>query len=162
MEFLRRNLLPHIQKKLLFLPTHSLYELQGRVYQVEELAQQQSEVQPIRRYLPRVNEISTHSTMTTEFVIESSYTNNFQCPPPPLGAVNAGSYPFAGQMLLLEPIDQSVDQRGMICAVDRNQFAVCWNCDEIGHTFMDCAARRIIFCYGCGAKKCGQAAMSEV
>lgn len=31
---------------------------------------------------------------------------------------------------------------------------VCWNCDDIGHSFSDCQSRnRNIFCYGCGAKQ---------
>lgn len=28
----------------------------------------------------------------------------------------------------------------------------CWNCDKIGHSFIDCLEPRNIFCYGCGAK----------
>lgn len=26
----------------------------------------------------------------------------------------------------------------------------CWNCDKVGHSFVDCMKQRRIFCYGCG------------
>lgn len=28
----------------------------------------------------------------------------------------------------------------------------CWNCDNVGHSFIDCLEPRTVFCYGCGAK----------
>lgn len=37
-----------------------------------------------------------------------------------------------------------------ICAV--LQTLKCWNCEKIGHTYMDCLETRRIFCYGCGMK----------
>lgn len=38
-------------------------------------------------------------------------------------------------------------------AVTNPSLLICWNCDEMGHTFHDCVvATRNVFCYGCGVK----------
>lgn len=35
----------------------------------------------------------------------------------------------------------------------RPEYIICWNCDDIGHSFTDCTSTvRNVFCYGCGAK----------
>lgn len=35
----------------------------------------------------------------------------------------------------------------------RAEYMVCWNCDDIGHSFIDCSSPdRKVFCYGCGTK----------
>lgn len=155
LETLRRNMLPHLQDRLLFLPIYSMFDLQARVHQVESLAQQQAEVQPLRKYIPRIHEIATNSESATETGVAKSYPLNFSVPPPNLRTPETRSNPFASQIAYSDPFCPPDEQSDFVCAmeaVDRNQFVVCWNCDEIGHTFMDCAARRIIFCYGCGAK----------
>lgn len=156
METLRRNMLPHIQDRLLFVPIQSIDDLQGRVQQVEELAQQQLEVQQFRRLPPRVHEISAPPPIIEDRPVASSYNRAFLAPPPPLARPDIRSNPFAQQMANIDPDCPPNEQTDFVCAMgavqDRNQYTVCWNCDELGHTFMDCAAQRIIFCYGCGTK----------
>lgn len=49
LETLRRNMLPHIQDRLLLVPVHTVREFQLRVHQVETLAQRQSEVPQVRK-----------------------------------------------------------------------------------------------------------------
>lgn len=59
---------------------------------------------------------------------------------------------------IAELIDQDKDMNDSgetetddeICAI-RNDVK-CWNCDQTGHTFMDCMEIRRVFCYGCGVK----------
>lgn len=153
LETLRRNMLPHIQDRLLFLPIYTVCDLQGRVLQVEELAQRQLEVQHLRRLVPRIHEIQTLPHLVDDYPIHSQ---NFSVPPPSFGVTHNWSNPFAEQMNLPDQFIQSQDIGGTICAIgageDQNQYLACWNCDELGHTYMDCTARRIIFCYGCGTK----------
>lgn len=37
--------------------------------------------------------------------------------------------------------------------VEENNLTVCWNCDDIGHSFQDCPSyKRNLFCYSCGYK----------
>lgn len=156
LETLRRNLLPHIQDRLLFVPIYSVYDLQSRVHQVEELAQRQLEVQHLRRPAPRIHEIIANPALADESGIASCYSQNFTVPPPPMGVSDWRSNPFAEQMGHVDINHQFDEQQAYISAIgaaaDRNQYILCWNCDEMGHTFMDCAAQRSIFCYGCGAK----------
>lgn len=36
---------------------------------------------------------------------------------------------------------------------NRAEYMICWNCDDIGHSFVDCSSpERKVFCYGCGTK----------
>lgn len=159
---LRNNMLPHIQDRLLFVTIASVRELQMRVHQVEELGQRQSEVQQLRRSAARVHEIAANPMATTEHNAAPIYDpysigisqlseskaadsrTNFLTPPPVRTEAT-------------NPFSQPNDQQDYLCAMmntpaDQNQFTVCWNCDDIGHTFMDCSATRSIFCYGCGTK----------
>lgn len=161
LEALRRNMLPHIQDRLLFVPIDSVAQLQQRVHQVEELAQRQAEVQQYRRTAARVHEIAALPMVANEIGAAESFTQSstadrrFVQPPEEAdGRFN----PFAAEVARNQVGEQGQgnEQRDWICAMetsaDRNRLTICWNCDDIGHTFMDCAAPRLIFCYGCGAK----------
>lgn len=158
LETLRRNMLPHIQDRLLFLPIYSVNDLQGRVYQVEELAHRQIEVQQFRRSAPRLHELVACPPQKEDLPETSPYRHPFSIPPPPFGLADVRSNPFADQMVNLDPYHWPDAQTAFLSSLaavpDRNQYILCWNCDEMGHTFIDCTAQRIIFCYGCGAKNC--------
>lgn len=153
LDSLRSNLLPHIQEKLLFVPINSIYQLQTCVHEVEDLVHRNLEVQHLRRSIPRVNEISYYPPVANELEVSPGYYHNLNVPPPPMGLVGAGSTPFAGQMPVVNPVySQSGNNYEVGAIVDRNEYIRCWNCDELGHTYLDCAAPRTIFCYGCGEK----------
>lgn len=165
LETLRRNMLPHVQDRLLFVTIRSVRELQARVHQVEELAQRQLEVQQFRRPSGYVHELSASPPSGLEYGIAQRYAQNSSHvgdnQPSALGSADISSNPFARpneQMSMLDTHTQQADARDWMCAVgppaNRGQFLVCWNCDDIGHTYMDCTASRRIFCYGCGAKNC--------
>lgn len=148
LETLRRNMLPHLQDRLLFLPIYSLRELQRRVQQVEELAQRQNEVQQVRRSMARINEIAALPPLRQEYGLEPPQ-DFMQLPPNPI------SFPQLQAPSTFEPfMDQPSWLSAMGIPAEQNQYIICWNCDEMGHTFVDCLAKRIIFCYGCGAKNC--------
>lgn len=155
-ETLRRNLLPHIQDRLLFVPTYTLYDLEARIHQVEELAQRQLESQHLRRVAPRIHEIAANPLFAEESSVAASYAQDFSAPPPPFGVERWRSNPFAEQMGVEDSSPYQDAQQAFISALDvfasRNRDMPCWNCDQLGHTFIECDAQRIIFCYGCGAK----------
>lgn len=152
LETLRRNMLPNIQEKLLFVPILTLQDLQYCVHKVEDQAQRQLEVQPLRR-LPHLHEISAPPQVANEFGVSSRYSQNFSVPPPPMGVADLRSTRLFNQVPIPDHVRSQADYFSEIGAiVDRNEYTRCWNCDELGHTFMDCSAQRIIFCYGCGEK----------
>lgn len=164
LDTLRRNMLPHVQDRLLFVTINSVRDLQNRVHQVEELAQRQMEVQQIRRSNARIHEIGPLPLATTDVTASEGHSLN----PPRLRhhssiseVVETRPNPFSPPMVPTTtadtPLPQPNEQQEWICAMtssqrDPNQLTICWNCDDIGHTFMDCSADRTIFCYGCGTK----------
>lgn len=153
----RRNLLPNIQDRLVQI--NSLRDLQTRVQQVEELTQNQSEVQHIWRSVPRVHKITAYPHAS----LDQNLVSNYSYPSVNLPhSVSEISYPsfnsYATPADSFAHTDQQCvpdDQRNFMCAmvasnVDRNQYTLCWNCRDMGHTLMDCTAQRNVFCYGCG------------
>lgn len=47
------------------------------------------------------------------------------------------------------------EQQYWVCAMEaanRREYVICWNCDDMGHTYIDCPAARKIFCFSCGTK----------
>lgn len=152
LDVLRRNMLPHVQDRLLFDPIASVRELQNRVLQVEELAQRQQEVQQIRRPAARVHEIAALPLpISAPSHFSSSLTND-----------GIKSHPMPHDPSVA-PVDafitpnQSDEQQDWVCAmmashVERNTVPICWNCSEKCHTFIECKGDRTVFCYGCGTK----------
>lgn len=48
------------------------------------------------------------------------------------------------------PVEQDV-QPHFVEAVKRNEHLICWNCKDIGHSFMECnQQQRGVFCFSCG------------
>lgn len=155
LDTLRRNLLPHLQEKLLFHQLRTVSDLQCCVHRLEEFAQQQSEIHHIRRPINRVHEITTTPKVANEFGVAHCYPQNFCVPPPPINALVESSHQFAEQIPMPNYNYVQENTPYTVEAIeDRNQYVRCWNCDELGHSFMDCSAQRIIFCYGCGTKGC--------
>lgn len=155
LEALRRNMLPHIQNQLLFVQIDTIFELQQRVRQIEDLEQSQLEVQQIRRSSGRIHELSV-----SPFALKANDADpnaepsqavpiSVRNPPNTRHEVGAADSACASDL-------RAEQQHGFVNAIgngaDRNQYLICWNCDDLGHSYMDCTADRKIFCYGCGAK----------
>lgn len=50
--------------------------------------------------------------------------------------------------------DRNATQAPRATLIDRSNYLICWNCDEMGHSYQDCTSTiRAVFCYGCGAKR---------
>lgn len=162
LDTLRRNMLPLLQDRLLFVVINSILELQQRVRQIEDLTQRQLEVHHIRRPSGKIHELSYPPPAVVaddvdwsrqppgNYFVEPSTNSDVlrnihmtplsQLPP---GYSTVGTFPQAAGQL---------DCVNAISTVDRNSLSICWNCDDIGHTYMDCTRTRRIFCYGCGTK----------
>lgn len=162
LETLRRNMLAHLQDRLLFVAINSILELQQRVRQIEELAQRQAEVQNARRPIGRIHELSAptstffaedeeltaqiESPHYTKFNSNIDVIRNIEHTPihqlPPGYSSNDHFSQSAGELNWINAIGTAA-----------NKEFRCWNCDTLGHTYMDCSSRiRKIFCYGCGEK----------
>lgn len=173
LEVLRRNLAPAYQDRLLFRPVANIHELQDLCQQIEEMWRSQNEVHQSRRPPLQVNEIAQFGARADPFRMahwpvqppsspwwpsDSAYAS--QPPPPPEWASRSDQSYLHPSMQLAPPqpsinADPQDEQLDWVCAMDtakRGEYTICWNCDDIGHTFMDCPAARKIFCYGCGAK----------
>lgn len=162
LDTLRRNMLSHLQDRLLFVPINSILGLQQRVRQIEELVQRQAEVQTARRPIGRIHELSVpvstfaaeHEDLTrqTEFSSGAGSDNNIEV------LRNIELTPFNQLPPGFDAEEHSVQTFGDIGWINAigntaNKEFCCWNCDASGHTYMDCPSRdRKIFCYGCGEK----------
>lgn len=166
---MKRNMLPHLQDRILFFPVNSILQLQQRVRQIEELMQRQSEVHNMRRSDLKIHELSvpppayvaghTEPTRHSIFSSDESLVNmlNGQA-----GAFNISSNenqnPFSSLppgYSIVGPPPQPQGQFDYVNAIspaDRNNLTICWNCDDIGHSYTDCQKPRCIFCYSCGTK----------
>lgn len=164
LEILRRNMLPHMQDRLLFVPVDTVLQLQQRVQQIDELMQRQTEVQQVRRSNMNVHEVAALRNDYPSQPFLETFAPYTQPPPPhPAAYQNVqNSATFAPQQSRPPPgtlsitndmADAIAEHEGYVHALeDRNQYVRCWNCDELGHTHLDCGANRIIYCFGCGTK----------
>lgn len=179
LDVVRRNMAPAYQDRLLFRPVATLHELQDLCQQVEEMWRSQNEVHQSRRAQTRVSEIAALDGRA-ESSWMSHWPNQPPSSPwwpaddihssqPPPVASFPQYVPQSQQLHTVQQHDQPAtdsfgasaaaadEQYDWVCAMDasatkRGEFAVCWNCDDLGHTFMDCTVARKVFCYGCGTK----------
>lgn len=137
-DILKRNMLPEHQYKLVFEQPPSVCVLQQRVLLLEGLAQQLRARNPSQSGVQHLGRIASF-VPTTKVELQT----------PSVAAISAvplePSNPFACTSEQEQFFVSALDKR-------RGQFEICWNCDEIGHSYMDCTAPRIVFCFGCGAK----------
>lgn len=178
LDVVRRNMAPAYQDRLLFRPVDTLHELQELCQRVEEMWRSQNEVHQSRRPQPRVSEISAidgrlGSSWMSHWPNQppsspwwpADAIHSSQPPPeasfPPYGFQSHQSCtPQQPNYFATDPSVANAaaadEQYDWVCAMDatskRGEYSVCWNCDDLGHTFMDCTVARKVFCFGCGAK----------
>lgn len=149
-DYLRQNMSHRLQTALMLHPTYTIRELQAHSRRFEKLWEVQS--LSLRRPVGRVHEL------------EKSF-NNFQLqdtgavPVHPVLAHNefagytaATSNPVYDPTRVVEAFRPHPPPPQVAPNPNRGEYLVCWNCQDIGHTFIDCVATRTVFCYGCGAK----------
>lgn len=141
-EILRANMIPQLKNALLFQPTLTVAQLQECCKRCERLWQAESMVasqQPKPAFTPRVQEICAPVEPIT-YSDNRFDTSNYYNPIQP-------QFVYGDQV---EAIQKTDDRKKL---VNRTDLMVCWNCDEMGHSFDICTvATRNVFCYGCGAK----------
>lgn len=131
LEHLRANMSLGLRNALLFHPTRSVHQLQELAKRFEKLSV--SNTDSVRPSSRRVSELNAHPAAecyhdSTAFT--SSVDSNFP------------------EQVAIEAVAAHATP-----APNRADLLVCWNCDEMGHTYMDCVvATRNVFCFGCGAK----------
>lgn len=138
-DLLRSNMKLELKNALLYHPTHTIRDLQEAAKKFEKLSNVPMDSREGRQAYRRVNEIDSSSpTFCSQIYPQQNYS---------LQAA-AGSY-----------IDSKYQEypdhtpSDSIDAVSKQSMVVCWNCDDLGHTFHDClVATRNVFCFGCGAK----------
>lgn len=143
-EILRSNMIPQLKSALLFQPTDTVAQLQDCCKRCERLWQTESQLinRQSRPTLPsRVNEIN---------MVQVDNVPMYETHPD--SQLYYEQYQY-GQVDQIDQIDalQKSEERKKIA--NRSDLMVCWNCEEMGHTFDVCTvATRNVFCYGCGLK----------
>lgn len=140
---LRSNMSHGLKRALLYQPTNSLHELQEAAKQFEKLGRDaSSSLNNYRPTIRRVNEIDGQQYFeapTQSFDTNEVGTESYGDPPDcTAGNVSVNSVEAVTDSRIVRP---------------NMPPPICWNCDDIGHTFQDCqVATRNVFCYGCGTK----------
>lgn len=151
LEILRENMSAKLQDRLLLHHTASVAALKGACKKFEKMWANQNE------YVPRDNRMSGR-------LAALGYETGCELENEP--GINFGfshSNISVGEAQAIESANIAAINRNPPTVLRTNHdHAICWNCDDIGHTFYDCQnPERKIFCFGCGAKniykpKCGR------
>lgn len=139
---LRSNMNHQLKNALLYHPTPSLRALQEAAKQFEKLYTETSVDHS--RYRPPVRRVSELDFSDGQ--LQYQQPTGF----PEASTVYETFHDNSGNGSIPMVIEAVADNR-----IARPSMApvICWNCDDIGHTFQDCqVATRNVFCYGCGAK----------
>lgn len=142
MDILRQNMSPKLQTCMLMINTPNTETLKTVCLKYERLWASQAEALKDRRMTRRMAELGFEDTPQVEEVRGPNVRQlNF-----PSGFLGYG--------------DEAEFNGGEVAAMarakpvpNRNEYMVCWNCDDLGHSFTDCSSPdRKVFCYGCGTK----------
>lgn len=125
---------PRLQDRLLLRSTNSIDELKGVCQKYERMWASLSEQAKERGFTERLAELGFGEPA------ENSPSECFN--PQTIGWTD-----HSETDLQLAAINRTGGGR------PNSDLMICWNCDDIGHSFTDCqSAVRKIFCYGCGCK----------
>lgn len=142
LEILRENMNHQLQDHTLLLDFHSLEHLRFTCTRYEKLWQRHQRSQEFR---------GNTATVKRNIINEMSYNErNFS-----EGGIHVQAMDGSEQLELGDAFSNL-----SISAVDRNnhqgvknEYSLCWNCDDMNHTYRDCTQPvQGIFCYGCGQK----------
>lgn len=137
MEILRQNMSSKLQTCLLMFPTYNVEALKGACLKYERLWASQNESLKNHNVNRRMAELGFAEVSPQVEEVRGSV----------LGRPNAGVHE------VVEGNNFEIAAMAPAKTGNRTEYSICWNCDDIGHTFADCSSQdRKIFCYGCGTK----------
>lgn len=129
-DILRRNMNPRLQNYLLMHNAFSLNELRDLCRQYEKL-------------WALTDRTRNTSRPVSELDDETDRVQQFDCPGEDIEAVTFGRHRPVDNRMRPTPIANNNPIRP--------QHILCWNCENMGHTFRNCQEQqRRLFCYGCG------------
>lgn len=139
-EILRQNMSDRLQTCLLLHHTPNVDSLKASCRKFERLWATQSQFSKARTFNRRMAELGFDDGPAQVSEIEGGDDLCVRESPAVNGSrVNSLGYEVSALSQAKPP--------------NRSEYLICWNCDDIGHSFMDCSSTdRKIFCYGCGAK----------
>lgn len=130
-KMIQRNLLPYIQTQLILQNIGSISELTTLARTIEETAVRAEKFcPPPTNYKSLLEPDLAYRKSTASSAVPNSRVATIRAPIP--------------DQLTTEP-KKSEDQ-----SKEKEIFAVCWNCQEIGHRFRKCSKPRKRFCFKCG------------
>lgn len=119
-KYIKKNLLPHYIQQLALVTINSLADLSMYCKKIDEAV-------VIKNNRPCTNRIASIEDTVTDSKPHSTFRND----EPRIKNEFRNSRSHKQNRSDLKPI-------------------VCWNCNQINHTYQDCRARRNTFCYRCG------------
>lgn len=138
LEIIRQNMSPRLQDRLLMLPIPSLDFLKSTCQRYERMWSRHSNVSTDGRFSGRMAELGFNAPNNVGEVADSFQHMDI--------STDRGVDPVPFEFEVAE-INRNAGPR------PSPEYVICWNCDDIGHTFVDCQSPvRNVFCYGCGAK----------
>lgn len=133
-----------LRSALLYHPSPSLRALRDAAKTYEKLANSKVDLRPTTR---RINEVSE---------LQQSYQPDVQAAfmhQPAQGIPSVYHHYQYTEPAAIESLSRTKSVPAPPTVTNRAELLVCWNCDEMGHAFVDCeVATKNVFCYGCGAK----------
>lgn len=140
-DILRENMSSRLRDRLLMVPIDSIDHLKAYCKRYERLWATTTDRSRDNRFNLRVAEV--------ELPMDEPAIN-----------LSGGSNGGLNQLAIMssetnrpqmEPLELSAINRDLPTVRRSDEYAICWNCRDIGHTYVDCTANeRRIFCFGCG------------
>lgn len=154
---LKRNVRPDIRKALFYRNARNINELTNLCRDFEKLQFQLGEDRPnINNCRRLVHEVDiSQDQMYFDPLMQQG--TPFNCPYPiQLPNYYQSQYlpPIENDSVQVQDIRPNNFSVSQIDNTNRAVYNICWNCQDIGHVFMDCPvpiAPGKIFCFGCGA-----------
>lgn len=138
-DIMRQNMSPRLQTCLLMTDTPTVESLKGFCRRYERLWASQAEAVKDRRINRHMAALGFDEFSGVDEVVNPSLRN--------LSINESVGSNVNSEYLSVEALGQAKPH------ATRTEYMICWNCDDIGHSFIDCSSPdRKVFCYGCGAK----------
>lgn len=135
LEHLRANMNVGLKNALLYHPTYSVFQLQELAKRYEKLMGCPTDgARPNARRISEIHSLPQNS----HYQLVS---------PPEVVEEHNSSLPVHIEAIA------NADANAPSPVHNRADLLCCWNCDDIGHTYLNCeSSTRNVFCYGCGEK----------